>query len=107
MRKYRERQEEEQRKRIEEREKKERAAVVEIIDYCTEHGYFSYDKYGEIIIVKPLHDKAKKMVKSAIDQCNTERMEMYIDFAMKHSENNDLRIVASGTIEEVLEFVRK
>ena len=47
------------------------------------------------------------MVKNAIDQCNTERMEMYIDFAMKHSENNDLRIVASGTIDEVLEFIRK
>ena len=107
QRKYREHQEEEQRKRIEEREKKERAAVVEIIDYCTKHGYFSYEKYGEIVIVKPLHDKAKKMVKSAIDQCNTERMEMYIDFAMEHSENNDLRIVASGTIEEVLDFVRK
>lgn len=106
-RKRKERQEEEQRKRIEEREKTERAAVVEIIDYCTAHGYFSYEKYGEIIIVKPLHDKAREMIKNAIDQCNTERMEMYIDFVMKHSENNDLRIVASGTIEEVLDFVRK
>lgn len=107
QRKYRERQEEDLRKRVEEREKKERAAIVEIIDYCMKHGYFSYEKYGEILVVKPLHDKAKKMVKDVIDQCNTERMEMYIDFAMKHSENNDLRIVASGTIEEVLEFVRK
>lgn len=107
QRKYRERQEEEQRKRIKEREKKERAAVVEIIDYCTKHRYFSYEKHDEIIIVKPLHDKARKMVKDVIDQCDTERMEMYIDFAMKHSENNDLRIVSSGTIDEVLDFVRK
>ena len=66
QRKYRERQEEQLRKRAEEREKKERAAVVEIIDYCTKHGFFSYEKYGEIIIVKPLHDKAKKMVKMAM-----------------------------------------
>lgn len=107
MRKHKERQEEELRKRAEERKKKERAAVVEIVDYCTKHGFFSYEKYGEVIIVKPLHDKAREMIKNAIDQCNTERMEMYIDFAMKHSENNDLRIVTSGTIEEVLEFVRK
>ena len=107
QRKRKEKQEKEQRKRIEEREKKERAAVVEIIDYCTKHGFFSYEKHGEIIILNPLHDKAKKMVKNVIDQYNTERMEMYIDFAMKHSENNDLRIVASGTIEEVLDFVRK
>ena len=107
QRKYRERQEEEQRKRIKEREKKERAAVVKIIDYCTEHGFFSYEKYGEIIMVKTLQEKAKKIVKGAIDQCNTERMEMYIDFAMKHSENNDLRIVVNGTIEEILDFVRK
>lgn len=107
QRKRRERQEEELRKQSEERERKERAAVVEIIDYCTKHGYFSYEKHGEIIILKPLHDNAKEMIKDAINQCNTERMEMYIDFAMKHSENKDLRIVVSGTIEEVLEFVRK
>ena len=107
QRKYRERQEEEQRKRAEEREKAEHAAVVEIIDYCTKHDFFSYEKYGEIVIVKPLHDDSKEMIKGAIDQCNTERIEMYIDFAMKHSENNDLRIIASGTIEEVLNFVRK
>lgn len=107
MRKYREHKEEELQKLIKEREKKERAAVVEIIDYCTKHGYFSYEKHGEIVIVKPLHDKAKKMVKNVIDQYNTERMEAYIDFAMKYSENNDLRIVSSGTIDEVLEFVRK
>ena len=107
QRKRKEYQEEEQQKRIEEREKKERAAVMEIIDYCTKHRFFLYEKYGEIIIIKPLHDKAKKMVKDAIDQCDTERMKMYIDFAMKHSENNDLRIVASGTIDEVLQYVRK
>lgn len=107
QRKWRERQEEEQRKRAEERKRQERAAVVEIIDYCTKHGYFSYEKYGEIIILKPLHDNSREMVKNAIEQCSTERMERYIDFAMKHSENNDLRIVASGSIEEVLDFVRK
>lgn len=107
QRKWKERQEEELRKRAEEREKAERAAVVEIIDYCTKHEYFSYESYGEIIILKPLNDKAKETIKNTIKQCNTERMEMYIDFAMKYSENNDLRIVASGTIEEVLEFVRK
>lgn len=107
MRKYRERQDEEQQKRIEEREKKERAAVVEIIDYCTKHGCFLYEKHGEIVIVKPLHDKAKKMVKDVIDQCNTERMGMYIDFALKYPENNDLRIVTSGMAEDVLNYVRK
>lgn len=107
QRKYRERQDEELRKRAEEREKKERAAVVEIIDYCTKHGFFSYEKYGEIIIVKPLNDKVKEAVKNTIKQCNTGRMEMYIDFAVKHPDNKDLRIVASGTIEEVLDFVRK
>ena len=107
QKKRKERQDEEQQKQIKERKKKERAAVVEIIDYCAKHGFFLYEKHGEIIIVKPLHDKAKKMVKTAIDQCNTERMEMYIDFAMKHSENNDLRIVSSGTIDEVLDFLRK
>lgn len=80
---------------------------MEIIDYCAEYGFFSYEKYGEIIILNPLHNKAKEMIKSAINQCNTKRMEMYIDFAMKHSENNDLRIVASGTIEEVFGFVRE
>lgn len=107
QRKWREKQEEERRKRAEEHEREERAAVVEITDYCTKHGFFLYEKYGEIVIVKPLNDTANELVKNAIDQCNTERMEMYIDFAMKHSDNNDLRIITSGTIEEVLEFTRK
>lgn len=107
QRKWKERHEEEQRKRVEEREKKERAAVAKIIDYCTKHGFVSYEKYGEIIILKPLHDKVKEAIKNVIDQCNTERMEMYVNFAEKYPDNNDLRIVASGTIEEVLEYVRK
>lgn len=107
QRKHKEFQEEENQKRIAERERQERVTVVEIIDYCAEYGFFSYEKYGEIIILNPLHNKAKEMIKSAINQCNTKRMGMYIDFAMKHSENNDLRIVASGTIEEVFGFVRE
>lgn len=107
MRKFKEAQEEELRKRIEEREKNERVAVVEIIDYCTKHKYLWYEKYKEMVIIKPLNKKVRESVKNAIDQNVTERIEMYIDFAMKHSENNDLRIITSGSIDEVLDFVRK
>ena len=106
MRKYKERQDREFQKRIEEREKNERAAVVEIIDYCTKHKYFWYEKYKEMVILKPLNKKAMETVKNAIDQNDTKRIEMYINFAMEHSDNNDLRIVRSGSIDEVLDFVR-
>ena len=106
MRKYKERQDREFQKRIEEREKNERAAVVEIIDYCTKHKYLWYEKYKEMVIMKPLNKKVRETVKNAIDQNDTKRIEMYINFAMEHSENNDLRIVASGSIDELLDFVR-
>lgn len=106
-RKRKERQEEENRKRIAEREKAEQAVIQEIENYCIEHGFFLYRKYEEVVILKPLHDNARKMIKEAIEQCNTKRTEMYVDFAMKYPDNNDLRIIASGMIKEVLEFVRK
>lgn len=107
QRKRKECQEEEQRKRIKEREKKERAAIVEIENYCKENGLFFYKKYEEVIILKALTNNVRSQIAETVKQSNTERMGMYIDFALKYPENNDLRIVASGTIEEVLEFVRK
>ena len=106
MRKYKERQDREFQKRIEEREKNERAAVVEIIDYCTKHKYFWYEKYKEMVILKPLNKKAMETIKNVIDQNNTKMLEGYINFATEYPENNDLRIVRSGSIDEVLDFVR-
>lgn len=107
QRKWKERKEEEERKQIEERKKKDQDSIVEITDYCTKHGFLLCKKHGEIFILKSLHKDIKEMIKNAIDNCNTKIIETYIDFAMKHPENKDLRIVINGMIEEVLEFVRK
>ena len=107
QRKRKEYEEEKQRKRAEENARKERDSIAEISEYCTEHGLLLYEKYEELVILKPLHNNVNNMIKDAIEQQSKDRMEMYIDFAVKHPDNKDLRIVASGTIEEVLDFVRK
>lgn len=107
QRKRKERQEEEQQKRIEEREKKERAAIVEIENYCKENGLFFYKKYEEVIILKALTNNVRSQIAETVKQSNTERMGTYIDFALKYPENNDLRIVARGMAEDVLNYVRK
>lgn len=107
QRKRKEKQEKEQRKRIEEREKKERAAVVEIENYCKEKGLFFYNSYEESIVLKATTNNVRSQIAETVRQNDMDRMKMYVDFAMKYPNNNDLRIVASGTIEEVLQYVRK
>lgn len=109
-RKRKERQEEEQRKRIAEREKKERVAVVEITDYCKKNGYIFYNDYEKAFILDYLTENVKEMINETMrldKQLERQRMENFIQFVKDHPENKELRIVASGTIEEVLEFVRK
>lgn len=107
QRKRKEKQEKEQRKRIEEREKKERAAVAEIDNYCKEKGLFFYNSYEESIVLKATTNNVRSQMAETVRQNDMDRMKMYVDFAMKYPINNDLRIVASGTIEEVLQYVRK
>ena len=107
QRKRKEKQEKEQRKRIEEREKKERAAVAEIENYCKEKGLFFYNSYEESIVLKATTNNVRSQMAETVRQNDMDRMKMYVDFAMKYPNNNDLRIVASGTIEEVLQYVRK
>lgn len=107
QRKRKERQEEEIRKRTEEREKKERTAIAEIENYCKEKGLLIYMKYEEVIILKALTNNVKNQMAETIKQNNMDRMKMYIDFVKKYPDNNDLRIIASGTIDEVLEYIRK
>lgn len=106
-RKRKEYQEEEQRKRIEEREKQERAAIQDIENYCKEKGLFFYKEYEKVIILKALTNNVRSQIAETARNINMDRMKMYVDFAKKYPDNNDLRIVASGSIEEVLEFVRK
>ncbi|MCI6676073.1 MAG: hypothetical protein MSG78_04075 [Clostridiales bacterium] len=107
QRKYREHQEQEQRKQIAERENEERAAIAEIENYCKEKGLLIYMKYEEVIILKALTNNVKNQMAETIKQNNMDRMKMYIDFVKKYPDNNDLRIIASGTIDEVLEYIRK
>ena len=45
-------------------------------------------------------------IKNVIDQNNTKMLEGYINFATEYPENNDLRIVRSGSIDDLLDFVR-
>lgn len=106
-RKRKECQEEKQRKRIEEQEQKERVAVAEIENYCKEKGLFFYKEYDEGIILKALTNDVRIQIAETTKQDNMDRIKMYFDFAEKYPNNNDLQIVKRGSLEDILQYMRK
>lgn len=102
MRKYREHQEEKQRKRIEEREKKERAAVDSINDYSDENGLISVFTYEKVYLIKALTETAGNVIRTA----DNKHMEGLLQFMESHPDNTDARIIKSGTMEEILNYIK-
>lgn len=102
QRKYRERQEEKQRKRIEEREKKERAAVDSINDYSDENGLISVFTYEKVYLIKALTETAGNVIRTV----DNKHMEGLLQFMESHPDNTDARIIKSGTMEEILNYIK-
>ena len=100
-RKFNAEREEENRKRIEEQKKKEQAALDKIKEYCRKKDLIFYYDGWKVYIMKALDIKGKELVNQAIEERNHDYMESYIKFAEKYPDNNDLRIVQSGTIQEI------
>ena len=100
-RKFNAEREEENRKRIEEQKKKEQAALDKIKEYCRNKDLIFYYDGWKVYLLKALTNKAEAVVKSAIKYKQSEKMEGYICFAEEVPENKDLRIVQSGTIQEI------
>ena len=93
-----------ERQRIEEAQKKERAAVDSIRTYCNGKGLFFYADYEEIVILKANTNNSRSMLAEAQRTNNTDKMKMFLEWAEKYPDNNDLRIVKRGTMEEILQY---
>lgn len=103
-RKFNARREEEERRRIEEQKKKEQAALDKIKEYCRERDLIFYYDGWTVYILKALNDKALESINRVIKNHDCEMMKKYIQFAKEYSDdprNKDLKIVQSGTIQEI------
>ena len=103
-RKFNAEREEENRKRIEEQKKKERAALDKIKEYCRKKDLIFYYDGWTVYLLKALNDKALDSINRAIENRDCDLMEKYMQFAKKysdHPQNRDLRIIQSGTIQEI------
>ena len=101
MRKFNDQRKEEELKRIEEQKRKEQAALEKIKKYCQERDLIFYYDGWKVYLIKALNNRAANLIIDAITQRKTEQMESNIWFAEEYPENRDLRIIQSGTIQEI------
>ena len=99
--KFKERQQAETQRRIEEREARKRAALDKIKEYCRKKNLIFYYDGWKVYLLKTSCDAATSLINQAIEERNYTDMERYIQFAEKYPENRDLKIVQSGEIQEI------
>ena len=90
-----------ERQRIEEAKEKERAAVDSITTYATENGLIPAFTYEKVYLIKALTETAGNVLKTA----DNKLMEGLLQFIESHPDNTDARIVTSGNIEEILQYI--
>lgn len=100
-RKFKERQQEEIQRKIEEREEKKQATLDKIKEYCRKKNLIFYYDGWKVYLLKTSCDAATSLVNQAIAEKNHTDMERYIQFAEKYPDNKDLHIIQSGTIQEI------
>lgn len=103
-RKFRERQQKETQRQIEEREAKKQAALDKIKEYCRKKDLVFYYDGWKVYLLKALNDRALESINRAIEKHDDKMMEKYIQFAKEysdHPQNKDLKLVQSGTINEI------
>ena len=90
-----------ERQRMEEAQKKERAAVDSINDYSDENGLIPVFTYEKVYLIKALTETAGNVIKTA----DNKHMEGLLQFMESHPDNTDARIIKSGTMEEILQYI--
>ena len=90
-----------ERQRMEEAQKKERAAVDSINDYSDENGLIPVFTYEKVYLIKALTETAGNVIKTA----DNKYMEGLLQFMESHPDNIDARIIKSGTMEEILQYI--
>ena len=105
QKKDRQRKADAERQRMEEVQKKEREAVDSIKAYCKGKGLFYYIGYNEVVLIKATNNNDRKMIAEAQRKDDTEKLKMIVDFIGKYPDNNNLKVVYSGSMEEILQYI--
>ena len=100
-RKFREHQQAEIKRKIEEREAEKQAALDKIKEYCKKKGLIFYYDGWKVYLLETSCNAATSLVNQAIAEKNHTDMERYIQFAEKYPENRDLHIIQCGEIKEI------
>lgn len=90
-----------ERQRMEEAQKKERASIDSINDYSNENGLIPAFTYEKVYLIKALTETVGNVIKTA----DNKHMEGLLQFMESHPDNTDARIIKSGTMEEILQYI--
>ena len=101
QKKDRQRKADAERQHMEEAQKKERAAVDSITTYATEKGLIPCFTYEKVYLIKALTETAGNVLKTA----DNKQMEGLLQFMESHPDNTDAMIIASGRMEEILQYI--
>ena len=101
QKKDRQRKADAERQRMEEAQKKEGAAVDSINYYSNENGLIPAFTYEKVYLIKALTETAQNVIKTA----DNKYMEGILQFMESHPDNTDARIIKSGTMEEILQYI--
>ena len=101
QKKDRQRKADAERQRMEEAQKKERASIDSITNYSNENGLIPAFTYEKVYLIKALTETAGNVIKTA----DNKHMEGLLQFIESHPDNTDARIIKSGTMEEILQYI--
>ena len=101
QKKDRQRKADAERQHMEEAQKKERASIDSINDYSNENGLIPAFTYEKVYLIKALTETAGNVIKTA----DNKHMEGLLQFMESHPDNTDARIIKSGTMEEILQYI--
>lgn len=90
-----------ERQRMEEEQKEERAAVDSINTYAMRNGLIPAFTYEKVYLIKALTETVGNMLKTA----DNKHMEGLLQFIESHPDNTDARIITSGNMEEILQYI--
>ena len=95
----------EEEKRTVERQQQEKKNRAIIETYCKENGLFFYIGYDEVIILKATTNNSRSMLADAQRNNNTDKIQMLVSWVEKYPNNNDVKIVKRGSMEEILQYI--
>lgn len=98
------RQQEEDRKRIAERQETEKRQLEELKTYCKEKGLFYYIGFDEVVLIKATENRARSILADA--QKDNKQMESYVEFIGKYPEFRGVYILKRGLMEDILRGIK-